>query len=96
VSAYVSVCVSVCLSVWKLYCGKVADWIWMTSVIGPEWHLTISYKCRLLMADISEQLISTDPADDWRSRMEYVLFWNGMSVIGQVLLGMLDDHQLTQ
>jgi len=25
----VSVCLSVCLSVWKVYCGKTADWIWM-------------------------------------------------------------------
>jgi len=33
VNLYVCVCVlvgrSVCLSVWKVYCGKTADWIWM-------------------------------------------------------------------
>jgi len=25
----VSVCQSVSLSVWKVYCGKTPDWIWM-------------------------------------------------------------------
>ena len=23
-------CLSVCRSVWKVYCGKMADWIWMS------------------------------------------------------------------
>jgi len=24
-----SICLSVCVCVWKMYCGKTADWIWM-------------------------------------------------------------------
>ena len=27
--SYVSVDLSVCLSIWSVYCGKTADWIWM-------------------------------------------------------------------
>jgi len=26
----VSLCLCVCLSAWKVFCGKTADWIWMT------------------------------------------------------------------
>ena len=26
---HLSVCLSFCLSVWKVYCGKTTDWIWM-------------------------------------------------------------------
>ena len=27
------ICRSVCLSVWKVYCGKTVEWIWMPFVV---------------------------------------------------------------